>query len=145
MAHGWGSHEDVPLSVSSYSDEQLSNINFLHRRCWRWYVKGTAFQAPIVIQFPSLRTTSPWVSHWAAGCSPLFVQTPEDCGQVSPDCSRYSPHCYMLREFSFFAPSGPVGGWPDHHSRDKDRDYCNLHVYVYRRVMPDYCHKRWGQ
>ena len=29
FAHGWDSHEAVPLKPSSYSDEQLSNINFL--------------------------------------------------------------------------------------------------------------------
>ena len=29
MAHGWGTHEDVPLAIKSYSDEQLSNINIL--------------------------------------------------------------------------------------------------------------------
>ena len=29
MAHGWGSPEAVPLKLSSYSNEQLSNINFL--------------------------------------------------------------------------------------------------------------------
>lgn len=29
IAHGWGSHETVPLKISAYSNEQLSNINFL--------------------------------------------------------------------------------------------------------------------
>lgn len=29
MAHGWGSFEPVPLKLPSYSDEQLSNVNFL--------------------------------------------------------------------------------------------------------------------
>ena len=29
LAHGWGSYETVPLKLPSYSDEQLSNINFL--------------------------------------------------------------------------------------------------------------------
>ena len=29
IAHGWGTFEDVPLNISSYSDEQLSNIDFL--------------------------------------------------------------------------------------------------------------------
>ncbi|KAF9653241.1 hypothetical protein BDM02DRAFT_3125707 [Thelephora ganbajun] len=29
LAHGWGSHETIPLRASSCSDQQLSNINFL--------------------------------------------------------------------------------------------------------------------
>ena len=29
MAHGWGSYENLPLKISTYSDKQLSNINFL--------------------------------------------------------------------------------------------------------------------
>ena len=29
IAHGWSTFEDVPLNISSYSDEQLSNINIL--------------------------------------------------------------------------------------------------------------------
>jgi len=28
LTHGWGSYEPIPLKLASYSNEQLSNINF---------------------------------------------------------------------------------------------------------------------